>query len=46
MSAEESADAQAELDQVEELTQRPDPPAKRIVRTRWRTSRTSWKQPA
>ncbi|MEI2689291.1 MAG: hypothetical protein V9H69_06075 [Anaerolineae bacterium] len=30
MSAEESADAQAELDQVEELTQRPDPPAKRI----------------
>ncbi len=32
VSAEESADAQAELDQVEELTQRPDPPAKRIVR--------------
>jgi hypothetical protein len=32
MSAEESTDVEAELDEVEELTQRPDPPAKRIVR--------------
>lgn len=32
LSADDSADVEAELDQVEELTQRPDPPAKRIVR--------------
>ncbi len=32
MSADDSADVEAELDEVEELTQRPDPPARRIVR--------------
>lgn len=32
MSADDSADVEAELDEVGELMQRPDPPAKRIVR--------------
>ena len=32
MSAGDSADVEAELSEVEDLTQRPDPPAKRIVR--------------
>lgn len=32
MSADDSADVKAKLDQIEELTQRPDPPAERIAR--------------
>jgi len=32
MSADDSADAEAELNEVEELTQRPEPPVKRMVR--------------
>lgn len=32
MSADDSADVEAELSEVEDLTQRPDPPVKRIVR--------------